>query len=297
MKKKIFAALAASVMLCGLLTAPAAADTAEDKSVETNLSNFFELSLSEIETQLEHQFDNCDNTIVLNISKEQLQKQLSDLEQQKEEIGNDYVLFSQAYTSLMLEKLHLQEFYDAIDPDCIGISTPSAWVQAPDFFTIAEEEDDDTSFCSVTLRFWNNDITMKYNDEILTITPYEATLRTFYYINKYGDKIYFTSTNTPAIVTIDITMFGDATCDNAVDVADAVLIARFAAEDRDAVFTDQGRLNADVMYDGNLDIQDAERILQYIAKKISYEEFSANFDPYMVPIDFSVAGLGAPEKP
>jgi hypothetical protein len=68
-------------------------------------------------------------------------------------------------------------------------------------------------------------------------------------------------------------------------------------EDREAVFTDKGKLNADVMYDGNVDIQDAERILQYIAKKISYEEFSANFDPYMVPIDFSVAGLGAPEKP
>ncbi len=90
---------------------------------------------------------------------------------------------------------------------------------------------------------------------------------------------------------------GDANCDGFCDVADAVLIARFANEDRDAELTDKGKLNADVIFDGNVDMQDAERILQYIAKKISYEEFSANFDPYMVPIDFSVAGLGAPEMP
>ncbi len=61
---------------------------------------------------------------------------------------------------------------------------------------------------------------------------------------------------------------GDANCDGITDVSDAVLIARFAAEDREATFTDQGRQNADVTHDGNVDAQDSAKILQYIAKKI-----------------------------
>ena len=91
---------------------------------------------------------------------------------------------------------------------------------------------------------------------------------------------------------------GDVNCDGSCDVADAVLVARFAVADQDAVITDQGKVNADVAHDGNVDGEDAVKILQYIAKKISYEEFAAGIDPYIVPIDFSVAGLGVPpEKP
>lgn len=67
---------------------------------------------------------------------------------------------------------------------------------------------------------------------------------------------------------------GDANCDGSIDVSDAVLIARFAAEDREATITDQGRQNADVTHDGNVDAQDATKILQYIAKKISYVELA-----------------------
>lgn len=67
---------------------------------------------------------------------------------------------------------------------------------------------------------------------------------------------------------------GDANCDGITDVSDAVLIARFAAEDREATFTDQGRQNADVTHDGNVDAQDSAKILQYIAKKISFEDLA-----------------------
>ena len=67
---------------------------------------------------------------------------------------------------------------------------------------------------------------------------------------------------------------GDANCDGSIDVADAVLIARFAAEDREATMTDQGRKNADVTHDNNVDSQDAARILQYIAKKITFEDLA-----------------------
>ncbi|MBP0967275.1 MAG: pilus assembly protein N-terminal domain-containing protein, partial [Oscillospiraceae bacterium] len=70
------------------------------------------------------------------------------------------------------------------------------------------------------------------------------------------------------------TVRGDANCDGFCDVADAVLIARFAAEDREATMTDQGRKNADVTHDNNVDSQDAARILQYIAKKITFEDLA-----------------------
>ncbi|MBR3419347.1 MAG: dockerin type I repeat-containing protein [Oscillospiraceae bacterium] len=70
------------------------------------------------------------------------------------------------------------------------------------------------------------------------------------------------------------TRAGDANCDGRIDVSDAVLTARFAAEDRNAVITDQGRANADVTGNGNVDAEDTTKILQYIAKKISYAELA-----------------------
>ncbi|MBR3447833.1 MAG: dockerin type I repeat-containing protein [Oscillospiraceae bacterium] len=61
---------------------------------------------------------------------------------------------------------------------------------------------------------------------------------------------------------------GDANLDCSVDVSDAVLAARFAAEDREAVITDQGKENADVNGDGSVTADDTELILKKIAKKI-----------------------------
>ncbi len=71
-----------------------------------------------------------------------------------------------------------------------------------------------------------------------------------------------------------LTAAGDVNLDCSIDVSDAVLIARFAAEDREATMTDQGRQNADVTHDNNVDSQDAAKILQYIAKKISFEDLA-----------------------
>lgn len=60
---------------------------------------------------------------------------------------------------------------------------------------------------------------------------------------------------------------GDMTGDGMVDVSDAVLAARFYAEDAAAVVTDQGRRNGDVNADGNIDGSDIQEILELIAKK------------------------------
>ena len=61
------------------------------------------------------------------------------------------------------------------------------------------------------------------------------------------------------------TVKGDANCDYQVDVSDAVLIARFCAEDKNAEITQQGKKNADVNHNSNVDTEDTIVILKYIA--------------------------------
>ena len=63
---------------------------------------------------------------------------------------------------------------------------------------------------------------------------------------------------------------GDATCDGTVDVADAVLILRYAIADADAKITDQGVKNGDVNASGQTDSEDAALVLQFIAKKTTF---------------------------
>ena len=59
---------------------------------------------------------------------------------------------------------------------------------------------------------------------------------------------------------------GDVNCDNAVDISDVVIAARFAAEDTTVLLTAQGKQNADVNADGNITGDDVILILRKIAK-------------------------------
>lgn len=59
---------------------------------------------------------------------------------------------------------------------------------------------------------------------------------------------------------------GDANCKDGVDVSDAVLVARFCAEDPAAEISAQGREFADMDNDGNLTANDVVEILKLIAK-------------------------------
>ena len=61
---------------------------------------------------------------------------------------------------------------------------------------------------------------------------------------------------------------GDANCDGAVDISDAVLVMRFAVQDKDAVITDRGLKTADTDKNGKTDDSDVVLILMHIAKKI-----------------------------
>lgn len=75
------------------------------------------------------------------------------------------------------------------------------------------------------------------------------------------------TTTTTASLSEEV-FLGDATCDNSVDVCDAVLIARFLAEDSEAIITDQGRRNADYNADGDITQDDVMLILKKIARLI-----------------------------
>ena len=66
---------------------------------------------------------------------------------------------------------------------------------------------------------------------------------------------------------------GDADCDGKVGIADAVLLARYAAEDSEAVMTPQGKVNAECTHDSVLNADDIARLLQYLAGVITKAEF------------------------
>ena len=61
--------------------------------------------------------------------------------------------------------------------------------------------------------------------------------------------------------------YGDVNLDLSVDVADAVVIARFYAMDYTLQITDLGKQLGDVNLDGNLDDDDLKQVLEYIAHK------------------------------
>ena len=90
-------------------------------------------------------------------------------------------------------------------------------------------------------------------------------------LDENGDVLIINGTS--AVVTgriTDIVLpdadWGNANCNDGVDVADAVLVARFVAEDTDADISEQGKLNADMNHDGNITGDDVIAILRKIAK-------------------------------
>ncbi len=68
--------------------------------------------------------------------------------------------------------------------------------------------------------------------------------------------------------------WGNANCVDEVDVADAVLVARFTAEDQTANISMEGKINADVTHDGNINGDDTILILRYIAKLVTFTELA-----------------------
>ena len=82
-------------------------------------------------------------------------------------------------------------------------------------------------------------------------------------------------------------MSGDVNLDGAVDVADAVAIARYYSMDWTLELSDQGRVQGDVNWDGNLDDEDLQLILLYIARRVSY----LGEEPKITEKEYSAANL------
>ena len=75
-----------------------------------------------------------------------------------------------------------------------------------------------------------------------------------------------TKKTTGSAAETDRNLRGDCNCSKIVDVSDAVLLARFVAEDPEAMISKQGRANADCNRDSNLNGDDVIIILRIIAK-------------------------------
>ena len=95
-------------------------------------------------------------------------------------------------------------------------------------------------------------------------TPQSTTTTTV----SSDSKTTTTVSETTASNVPTATCWGDVNLDDEVDVSDAVLLARFAAEDATAKITAQGKINADVTGDRNLNGDDTMKILRAIAKLI-----------------------------
>ena len=158
-----------------------------------DLGYFFELPLNEIETQMGVSRSEANtNKIVVDFSNEQLRKLITELEPQKEEIGNDADLFRIAFFDLFLEKLHLTGVYDVIEPEYINADLPSAWWNPINPF-IVEESDSGYAYITLSYPDYQEEYVFENGDERVTVDRYEATQRSLYVINTYGDKDYFSN--------------------------------------------------------------------------------------------------------
>jgi len=85
--------------------------------------------------------------------------------------------------------------------------------------------------------------------------------------------------------------WGDANEDGKVDVSDAVLVARFVAEDSEAVIKQQGKSNANVAGGATINSDCTIKILKYIAKLITEEELAPPQAAQKAPKDYFTVNL------
>lgn len=88
-----------------------------------------------------------------------------------------------------------------------------------------------------------------------------------------------TTTTTTTTSTIDNgsgsdnnALYGDVNCDDVIDISDVILLSRYAAEDKAAVLTAQGKINADCNHDGKYNAADTTLVIRFIARLIDAAE-------------------------
>lgn len=83
-----------------------------------------------------------------------------------------------------------------------------------------------------------------------------------------GEQVWGTAPASAPVNPTGKLHYGDVDCNGVVDLSDAILTARYVAEDATVVVSQQGVLNADCAKNGMIDAADLTRILQYLAKLI-----------------------------
>ncbi|MBQ8921813.1 MAG: glycoside hydrolase family 9 protein [Oscillospiraceae bacterium] len=73
---------------------------------------------------------------------------------------------------------------------------------------------------------------------------------------------------------VNNTVWGDADCNDEVNVLDAVMLARVASEDTETGITAQGKLNADVTHDSAIKSDDLSKLLKYLAGNIPISDLA-----------------------
>ncbi len=95
------------------------------------------------------------------------------------------------------------------------------------------------------------------------------------YTTAPDDTTTTTTTTTSTTPKTDNTFWGDADCNKQVDVLDAVLLARVAAEDTKCGITEQGKINADVTHDGTVKTNDLTKLLKFLAGLITKNDLAS----------------------
>ena len=202
MKKLIavFVSITLIVMQTVSMSVISSAASTEPKQEEVFLSEFFELSMSEIETELGDFYSPAEQQlsgmIMVGVTQNQLQKLLSELEQHREQI-TDIDCFRQAFYELFLEKLHLKGIYEIADPsyrDASCLIDNWNYNNIQNQYTAPTMEEG--SMKPICLRFSNYTsseypFSIDYQGETKKLSVNEMTKRALYVILKYGDRDYF----------------------------------------------------------------------------------------------------------
>ncbi|MBR3419430.1 MAG: glycoside hydrolase family 9 protein [Oscillospiraceae bacterium] len=155
-------------------------------------------------------------------------------------------------------------------PDGVLVAGPTVDLRDPYLrglgFDMDNEEDNPSEKCFVDSieAFSCNAVSLSWNAELAWIV---------YYLQEWYCPGPPQETEPGTIITApQETVWGDADGNGNTDVSDAVLLARYLTEDAEAIITDQGRMQANVI-SGPLDSADLTALLMIIAKKIRFDQF------------------------
>ena len=149
-----------------------------------------------------------------------------------------------------------------------GYSTKAVLSSVPDNFTLVSVKAENVVIPPIQTT--TAPVTTTVNKTTTTAKPAATTVKPAATTAKPGaTTAKSTTTSAKAAATTDAkpvsTMKGDANCDRIVDVSDAVLVARYCAEDKTVEISRQGILNADVDKNGKTEPADTVMILRFIA--------------------------------